>query len=250
MPEIPLEIALLISTGTFIFALLWSFLMASRVAPPRAKRLIVQTLSDSTSPEVAAVRAALIEPETAKLSARLGVVRADIDSRIRPLRIPPMPPGLDNLSSRMETFEAELEGFRADMKDTILLIKADIETLPAKLDARFQNLQLAASGQEARAFQAAVSGSEAEIKAALSVREAMAQQDPEMMRLAIMRKVSEAKVSDKYAEEHPVGAMLIEAGRAQLLQFMAQGEGLFGGRGSGPHRPLPAKRPVDAYNLR
>jgi len=201
--------------------------------------LVIASLGvPSMSCRVVAVRAALIAPEVARLDAHLGLVRADIDSQIRALRIPPMPPGLDTVATRMETFEADLEGFRADMKDTILLIKADIETLPAKLDARFKDLALATAGQEARAFQAAVSGAEGDVKAALSVKEAMMSQDPEMMRLAIMRKVSEAKVSDKYAEEHPVGSMLIEAGRAQLLQFMAQGEGLLG-RGSGPLRSLP-----------
>jgi len=181
--------------------------------------------------------------------ADLGLVRADIDLQIRSLHIPPMPPGLDTVATRMETFEAELEGFRADMKDTILLIKADIEALPPKLDVRFQQLQLAASGQEARAFQAAVSGAEGDVKAALSVREAMAQQDPEMMRLAIMKKVSEAKLSEKYSEEHPVGAMLIEAGRAQLLQFMAQGESLLGGRGAGPIRSLPHGKPRSSSDI-
>ncbi len=44
-----------------MLAALWSYLMASKVAAPRAKRLIVEALT-TDGPEVKAVRAALIQP--------------------------------------------------------------------------------------------------------------------------------------------------------------------------------------------
>ena len=57
----PMMFATLTGILGAMLAALWSYLMASKVAAPRAKRLIVEALT-TDGPEVQAVRAALIQP--------------------------------------------------------------------------------------------------------------------------------------------------------------------------------------------
>jgi len=53
-----------------------------------------------------------------------------------------------------------------------------------------------------------------------AAKEAMAMGDPEMMKLAAMKKIAEFSVTDKYAKEHPFLAMMIEMGKPKVLEML------------------------------
>jgi hypothetical protein len=169
---------------------------------------------------------------------------ADVSAKVSSIEMPPLPPGLDSMEERFNGLHGELNDFAAAVREDMTAARAEIEDLPRRLRME----QLALRGQEQNAFQGAVTAAGEDVQNALSVREAFATQDPEMMKLALMKRVAESKVSDAYAEKNPVGAMLLEAGRFKMLEILQAGNP-FESRGSRRAPGVPSAKRSGSSDL-
>jgi hypothetical protein len=153
---------------------------------------------------------------------------ADVSGKVSAVQVPPFPEGLDGVPAMVDDLRTQLNDFAALVRDDLGAMRTKVDELPRYLQI------LGAQGQavEQRAFQQAVTESGADVTAALSVREAISTGDPDTMRLAVMKRVAERQVTDAYAEKNPVGAMLLEAGRMKMLEWL-QADSPFGARPSG-----------------
>ena len=180
--------SVMMALGGAMGAMMWSYLMASKVAAPRAKRLIVDALT-TEGPEVQAVRAALIEPALeasyARIDAKLGAEGPDIASEVESAVNDALGAFRDELGPMMSTH----------VYQAVQQVKAQ-ET--KALQAQLEELGVGAVVDEAKGM--------------------LAEQLPPQMLQA--QRILGMKVSKKYAAEHPIEAQALEMGKMYLMQMM------------------------------
>jgi hypothetical protein len=191
-PVILSTISLLIGAGG---AMVWSYLMASKVAAPRAKRLIVEALTHE-GPEVKAVRAALIEPaltaQYAAFTAQTGGEGLDIASEV-----------INAVNATLGPLEARIG---PTVSEHVLMAVNQAKAQETKaLQAQLEELGVSAVVDEAKGM--------------------LAESLPPQMLQA--QRILGMKVSKRYASEHPIEAQALEMGKLYLMQ-MLQAQGLAG----------------------
>jgi len=154
-----------------------------------------------------------------------------IERSVADLRGAPPPPEVAEMQEEVGALRRELSDALGQMGVDMRAILGQLGDLPMAL----LRAQGGTAGTEQKAFQQALTKAEADVQTPISIQEAMLSQDPQALQYAMMRRIADAKVTDKYAEEHPIGAMLIEAGKAKLLETMQSGFGV-PGRSVGPRR--------------
>ena len=173
-------------------AALWSYLMASKVAAPRAKRLIVSALTNE-GPELQAVREHLINPA---LQAHYDAISAKLE-----------PEGLDIASEVESAVNEALGAFRSELgpvvSEHVMMAVNQVKAQETKsLQAQLEQLGIGAVVGEAQ--------------------DAVAAQLPPQLIQA--QRLLSMKVSKKYASEHPLEAQALEAGKLWIMQMLdAQG---------------------------
>ena len=179
-----------------LLAALWSFLMASKVAAPRAKRLIVTALT-SEGPELQAVRDHLIQPA---LDAQYAAFTGQTAS------------GGTQIASEVENAVNEaLEAFRDEIgpqvANHVTMAINQVKAQETKsLQAQLEELGVPALVEEGKAV--------------------LAEQMPPQLLQA--QRILGMKVSKRYAAEHPIEAQAIEMGKLYLMQMMQGQLGLGG----------------------
>ena len=203
----PVEFALYSAFGAAILAFalwIWTNLHILRVGRGirtdiEVKRLETQRFVEGQigriERSVADMRAQI--PAEMPTKGELGLVRADIDAQITRL-------------------EEDLKGTFADIATDLQGARNEIQGLPARLSL----IGKGEAGLEQRLAQKMLTEAGADIEHAASIKEAMAMGDPEMMKLAAMKKIAEFSVTDKYAKEHPFLAMMIEMGKPKVLEML------------------------------
>jgi len=176
-------------------AMVWSYLMASRVAAPRAKRLIVEALTHE-GPEVVAVRKALIEPaltaQYAAFTAQTAEGGIDIASEVE-----------NAINATLGPLEARIG---TTVSEHVLMAVNQAKAQETKaLQAQLEELGVSAVVDEAKGM--------------------LAESLPPQMLQA--QRILGMKVSKRYASEHPIEAQALEMGKLYLMQ-MLQAQGLTG----------------------
>lgn len=148
---------------------------------------------------------AFVHEEIGRLESLTGGMEARLTAQI-----PPHPEGeLNELRERLDGFHQEFVDFGAQ-------IGGDMKSLPARLHAQFAGQ----ASTEQRAFQSALAEAGKGVEDAMSVQEAMAMQDPEALKLAMMKKISDVKVTDKFVKEHPYLAILLEPLKVRAMEVV------------------------------
>ncbi len=119
----------------------------------------------------------------------------------------------ENASQEFEDFEARFtSAYTADM----LAIKEEMEKIPLRISGMIHG----AEGVEEKAFRAMVVDAEAEVEGEISLMEATVSQDPRAMQVAIAQKIQKLGGDPAWQEEHPIGAVLLEIAKPQLMGWV------------------------------
>jgi len=154
-----------------------------------------------------------------------------IERSVADLRGQPQPPV-------MEEMQEEVGALRRELSDALAQMGTDmgkVHQLVVDLPRHFQILQAQAAAVEQRAFQDHLGKLDDEVSTKMSVKEALAANDPEMVQYAAMKRIAEAQPSEKWTKDHPYGAIFFEAMKSKVLES-AESLG-FGTSKSGRPRP-------------
>ncbi len=120
-----------------------------------------------------------------------------------------------------QEFEAFEERFNVAYTADMLAIQEEIKTIPRRISGIIH----AGEGNEEKAFRAMVVDAEAEVEGEISLMEATVSQDPRAMQVAIAQKIQKLGGDPEWQEEHPIGAVLLEIAKPQLMGWIQTAAG-------------------------
>jgi len=164
-----------------------------------------------------------------------------IERSVADLRGQPQPPVLMEMQEEVGALRRELSDALGQMGTDLGRIYQGVEEIPRQL--QIARSQTAAAEQQM--FQGHLSKLDSEVAGKMTIQEALASQDPEMVQYAAMKRVAEMKPTDKWVEEHPYGAIFFEAMKSKVMDVASdfglgapssrpRGASVSKGRSSGP----------------
>lgn len=123
------------------------------------------------------------------------------------------PGEVPDMSQEFEDFEAR---FTAAYTTDMAAIQEEMEKIPLRISGMIHGTQ----GVEEKAFRAMVVDAEAEVEGEISLVEATMAQDPRAMQVAIAQKIQKLGGDEEWQKEHPIGAVLLEIAKPQLMGWV------------------------------
>lgn len=146
-----------------------------------------------------------------------------------------------DVSQDLEDFEARFtSAYTADM----LAIKEEMGKIPLRISGMIHG----AEGVEEKAFRAMVVDAETEVEGEISLMEATVSQDPRAMQVAIAQKIAKLGGDPEWQEEHPIGAVLLEIAKPQLMGWIQTAAGQMTGT-AGPAQLAGRKDTTNLYGI-
>ncbi len=129
------------------------------------------------------------------------------------------------IDERISEVRDDVREFWTGFSDFAEKMGKDVESLPKRL----QMGAIGAQGNEVVALQAYLEKQEgAELDPSMSMMEAVASEDPELIVAMALQKVAALSPSEKWVGEHPWGAAAWEIGKPAILAKMAEFAGVAG----------------------
>ncbi len=142
----------------------------------------------------------VLEPLKEQISEEMAAMKADLGE-------------VPDLSQELEDFEARFtSAYTSDMQ----AIQEEMEKIPL----RVSGIVHGQAGVEEKAFRSMVVDAEAEVEGEISLMEATMAQDPRAMQVAIAQKIQKLGSDPAWQEEHPIGAVLLEISKPQLMGWI------------------------------
>lgn len=119
-------------------------------------------------------------------------------------------------SERVAALESRVEAFQQDFGEFAHALGQDIASLPKRLEMKVYSQ----AGTEQRIMQKALEEAGTDLEKEVSLQEALAMEDPELVSRLAMKRVAEFEPSKKWSKEHPVLAAALEAGKPLILNTL------------------------------
>ncbi len=165
---------------------------------------------------------ARFDASRAEIQAHVEDVRTTLEARLDDLRVDER---IAEVRDDVRTFYEDFAGFAKSLGEDIAGTKSDLKDLPLRLQLRLGGEK----GTEVAALQRYMETQEGEeIEPGLSMMEAVASEDPDLIVGTALAKVAAYSPSEKWVGEHPITAAALEIGKPLIMQKLAEFMGVEG----------------------
>ncbi len=237
---ISLQSALVMVTGV-LCGMAWSFLMAAKVAAPRAAQRFLDLLKGKTQVDreaIQGVREQLVRPELveataainkqvgaldARISTELQGVSANLDAKFEAIQMPEAPD--------LEVFRAEImDDFRAEISNFKVVIPQEaVDAMTASMKTHLEMAIKGMKAAEANAIRRYMNQAGIDFEAAGAETEELLLSQLTDQQVA-MRRLITAKVPKQVREDHPEFAWAVKTAQQMGADYMQKR--LQGGQGT------------------